>query len=149
MSDVNSMIDYNDCNDNNRYRGRRQSSISSNSVCPYASDSFCDDDDDYNDDDEYFCWDGYRAENKKLGDEDNIEDCYNRSQFLQRQQLLLPSPSSQPLVNYANVDNNQKKYVLVLFYTPNNCHLHMITFTSTLKSSYSNEISHSPYIGWN
>lgn len=108
------MIDYNDCNENNRYRGRRQSSISSNSVCPYASDSFCDDDDDdYNDDNEYFFWDGYRVENEKLGfgdDEDNIDGRYNRSQFLQRQQLLLPSPSSPPQINDANVDNNQKRY---------------------------------------
>jgi len=95
------MIDYNDCNDNNRYRGRRQSSLSSNSVCPYASDSFCEDDDDYNDDGQYFFWDGYHVQNEnvELGDDDDDNDSrYNHNQILLQQQLSLthPSPSSPP-----------------------------------------------------
>lgn len=111
------MIDYNDCNDNNRYRGRRQSSLSSNSVCPYASDSFCEDDDDYNDDDEYLFWDGYRVEDEKLdaGDDDVNDGRYNIRLF-QQQQLLLSQPLPQTPPDNSTDDNN-KKYVSILFYT--------------------------------
>lgn len=96
LSDVNSMIDYNDCNDNNRYRGRRQSSLSSNSVCPYASDSFCEDDDDYNDDGQYFFWDGYHVQNEniELGDDDDNDSRYNQNHILLQQQLSLTHSSS-------------------------------------------------------
>jgi len=93
LSDVNSMIDYNDCNDNNRYRGCRQSSLSSNSVCPYASDSFCEDDDDYNDDGQYFFWDGYHVQNEnvELGDDDDDNDCQHNHNRILLQQHLSPT----------------------------------------------------------
>lgn len=111
------MIDYNDCNDNNRYRGRRQSSLSSNSVCPYASDSFCEDDDDYNDDDEYLFWDGYRVEDEKFdfGDDDDNNGRYNIRLFQQQQMLSQPIPQTPP--DGSSVDNNNKKYALILFRT--------------------------------
>ncbi|XP_025196837.1 uncharacterized protein LOC112595752 [Melanaphis sacchari] len=97
LSDVNSMIDYNDCNDNSRYRGRRQSSLSSNSLCPYASDSFCEDDDDYNDDGQYFFWDGNHVQNEnvELGDDgDDNDSRYNHNHILLQQQLSLTHPTS-------------------------------------------------------
>lgn len=108
------MIDYNDCNDNNRYRGRRQSSLSSNSVCPYASDSFCEDDDDYNDDGQYFFWDGYHVQNEnvELGDEDDDNDCnYNHKHVLLQQQMALALPSSSPpqADGYTGID--KKRFV--------------------------------------
>lgn len=119
LSDVNSMIDYNDCNDN-RYRGRRQSSLSSNSVCPYASDSFCEDDDDYNDDDEYIFWDGYRVEDEKFdfGDDDNNDGRYNIRLF-QQQQVLSSQPTPQTPPDDASIDNNNEKYVC--FYVIQSC----------------------------
>lgn len=111
------MIDYNDCNDNSRYRGRRQSSLSSNSVCPYASDSFCEDDDDYNDDDEYLFWDGYRVEDEKFdfGDDDDNNDGRYNIRLFQQQQMLLPQAIPQTPPDDANVDNNNKKYASMLF----------------------------------
>lgn len=113
LSDVNSMIDYNDCNDNNRYRGRRQSSLSSNSVCPYASDSFCEDDDDYNDDGQYFFWDGYHVQNEnvELGDDDDDNDSrYNHNQILLQQQLSLTHPSSPPRVDGCSGIDKKRSY---------------------------------------
>lgn len=115
LSDVNSMIDYNDCNDNNRYRGRRQSSLSSNSVCPYASDSFCEDDDDYNDDGQYFFWDGYHVQNEnvELGDEDDDNDCnYNHKHVLLQQQMALALPSSSPpqADGYTGIDKKRSHH---------------------------------------
>lgn len=110
------MIDYNDCNDNSRYRGRRQSSLSSNSVCPYASDSYCDDDDDYNDDGQYIFWDGYNMqdENVDLGDDDDSR--YNHNRILLQQQLSLTNPSSSSSPPRADnfTDINKKRFVSTL-----------------------------------
>lgn len=111
LSDVNSMIDFNDGYDSNRYGSRRQSSLSSSSVCPYASDSLCDDDDDYNDESEFNFNDEYYV------DEDKIESCddddfnnrhYNLNRLLQQQQMFL----SQPTSSGACSDNSNTKYVL-------------------------------------
>lgn len=113
------MIDYNDCNDNNRYRSRRQSSLSSNSACPYASDSFCEDDDDFNDDGQYFFWDGYHVQNEivELGDDNDDNDSrYNHERTLPQQKLPLMHPSS-PSPPRADVcsDIDKNRFVLMLF----------------------------------
>jgi hypothetical protein len=111
------MIDYNDCNDNNRYRGRRQSSLSSNSLCPYASDSFCEDDDDYNDDGQYFFWDGNHVQNENVelvDDGDDNDSRYNQNHILLQQQLSLTHPTSLPSQadGYTGID--KKRFVSTL-----------------------------------
>jgi len=114
------MIDYNDCNDNNRYRGRRQSSLSSNSVYPYASDSFCEDDDDYNDDGQYFFWDGHHVQNEnvELGDDDDDDnDCHHNHNRILLQQHLSPtllSSSSSPLQADGCTGIDKKRFVSML-----------------------------------
>lgn len=117
LSDVNSMIDFNDCNDRNRYGSRRQSSLSGSSACPYASDSFCEDDDDYNDDDDddeliFQGYNRYNVDNEQLefrDDEDNNGSRrYSFHRLLQqhRQQLSplqqQPSPSDETCINNNN-----------------------------------------------
>lgn len=117
LSDVNSMIDF---NDNNRYGSRRQSSLSGSSICPYASDSFCDDDDDddYNDEDELifqnYC--GYDVDNEKhdFGEDDNDNGRVRDFQHVLQQKHLLLQPDSQPsTLDGAHTDNNYKRYVYV------------------------------------
>lgn len=98
LSDVNSMIDFNDCNERTRCGSRRQSSLSGSSVCPYASDSFYEDDDDYNDDDELIFqgYNRFNANNEKLEfreEEDDKGRRYNFQRFLQQpEQQSSPSP---------------------------------------------------------
>lgn len=111
------MIDYNDCNDNSRYRGRRRSSLSSNSLCPYASDSFCEDDDDYNDDSQYFFWDRNHVnnENHELDDDgDDNDSRYNHNHILLQQQSYLTQATSSlsQTDGYTNVD--KKRFVSIL-----------------------------------
>lgn len=99
LSDVNSMIDYNDCDNRNRYGRRRQSSLSGSSVCPYASDSFCDDDDYLNDDDEFILHEGYDVDDEKLdvgNDDFGNSRQYNFNHLLQQQQRLSPPQPSLP-----------------------------------------------------
>jgi len=118
LSDVNSMIDFNDRNDRNRYGIRRQSSLSGSSVCPYASDSFCDDDDDYNDDDELI-FQGYdRYDNDKLEfreDENENDRRYNFQHLLQQQ-------SSPSLLDGACTNNNKGYNSIRSYY---NCFLYI------------------------
>lgn len=119
LSDVNSMIDF---NDNNRYGSRRQSSLSGSSICPYASDSFCDDDDDdYNDEDDLIFRDycGYDMDMEKQGfGEDGIDNgrhC-DFQNVLQQQQLLLREDSPPLTPDGECTDNNYKRYVYVTIY---------------------------------
>jgi len=114
------MIDYNDCNDNNRYRGRRQSSLSSNSVCPYASDSFCEDDDDYNDDGQYFFWDGYHVQNEsvELGNNYDDNDCQPNHNRLLLQQHLSSSTSPPQADDCTGIDKKRFVSILVLLESP-------------------------------
>lgn len=110
------MIDFNDGNDSNRYGSRRQSSLSSSSVCPYASDSLCDDDDDYNNEGEFIFQDEYDLDDEKLDscDDDNFSNRhFNMNCLLQQQQLFLSqSTASSPIST--NADNNTKRCVLIL-----------------------------------
>jgi len=109
------MIDYNDCNDNSRYRGRRRSSLSSNSLCPYASDSFCEDDDDYNDDGQYFFWDGNHVDNEnlELGNDDN-DSRYNHNHILLQQQSSFTHPTSSLSQADSYTDIDKKRFVSTL-----------------------------------
>lgn len=108
------MIDFNDGNDSNRFGSRRQSSLSSSSVCPYASDSLCDDDYDYNDEGEFNFHDDYDLEDEKLDscdDDDFNSGHYNLHRLLHQQKLFL----SQPSTSNACTNNNNKKYVFKFY----------------------------------
>lgn len=113
LSDVNSMIDFNDGYDSNRYESRRQSSLSGSSACPYASDSLCDEDDDYNDESEFNFNDDYDVDDEKpesCDDDDFNNRHHNLHRLLQQQQMFLSQPATSPFSSGAYALNN-KKYV--------------------------------------
>lgn len=101
------MIYYNDCNENNRCRSRRQSSLGS-CMSRYTSDSFCeddDDDDDFNDTNEFFFHKKYHLEQSDVCDDSDD----NGSHYNFRHLLQLQQPSSLSPLDSVHTDNNDRR----------------------------------------